>query len=364
MEKLALKPAADAVILPAPAFWRGRKVFLTGHSGFKGSWLLLLLDRLGADVTGFSLAPPTDPSMFEMVGGASLCRHIIGDIRDLGAIERAMDEARPEIVLHLAAQPLVRASYTSPVETYATNLMGTVHVLDACRRSPSVRTIVSITTDKCYSNDGRENGYGEDDRLGGHDPYSNSKACAELAAAAYRDSFLAQGRIGLATARAGNVIGGGDFADDRLVPDAARAFAAGRPLAIRNANATRPWQHVLEPLVGYLLLAEKLHADPATFARGWNFGPSAQDVAPVGRVVEGFSRHWGAAHGIVPQPGAHPHEAATLTLDSSAAIDAIGWQPRLDLDEALKWSADWYRTAAQGGNVVALTQDQINHYLS
>lgn len=364
MENLALRPAAARGALPSPAFWAGRKVFLTGHTGFKGSWLLLLLDRLGADVTGFALAPPTDPSMFDMIDGAGLCHHIIGDIRELHTVEQAMAAAQPEIVLHLAAQPLVRASYHDPVETYAANLMGTVHVLDACRRTPSVRSIVSITTDKCYENDGRETGYGEDDRLGGHDPYSNSKACAELAASAYRASFFAERRIGLATARAGNVIGGGDYADDRLVPDAARAFAGDRPLAIRNPNATRPWQHVLEPLVGYLLLAENLHADPATFARGWNFGPWVGDVAPVGRVVEGFARHWGTMRGVVPQPGEHPHEAATLTLDSGAAIGAIGWQPRLDLDEALRWSADWYRAAAAGSNVCALSQDQINHYLS
>jgi CDP-glucose 4,6-dehydratase len=343
-------------------FWARRRVFVTGHTGFKGSWLILLLERLGADVTGFALAPPTEPSMFAMTGGPTRCRHIVGDIRDLSAVEAAIGEA--EIVLHLAAQPLVRASYVSPVETYATNLMGTVNLLDACRRAGSVKTIVSITTDKCYRNDGRAEGYREDAPLGGHDPYSSSKACAELAAQAYRDSFLAPAGIGLATARAGNVIGGGDYAEDRLVPDAARAFAAGKPLEIRNPNATRPWQHVLEPLAGYLLLAERLHADREVFAKGWNFGPSPADVAPVGRVIDLFARHWGGGTQVVPQPGDHPHEAALLTLDSTAAIETLGWRPRLSLDEALRWSADWYRAAASGDDIVALSQDQINQYLS
>lgn len=343
-------------------FWAGRKVLVTGHTGFKGSWLLLLLERLGAEVTGFALAPPTAPSMFDMIGGAGRCRHILGDVRDLAAVDAATGGA--EIVLHLAAQPLVRASYATPVETYAANLMGTVHVLDACRRAGSVRTIVSVTTDKCYRNDGRAEGYREDAPLGGHDPYSNSKACAEFAAQSYRDSFLRDAGIGLATARAGNVIGGGDYAEDRLVPDAARAFSAGRPLAIRNPGATRPWQHVLEPLAGYLLLAERLHADREAFARGWNFGPSPADVAPVGAVIDLFARFWDGGTGIVAQPGDHPHEAATLTLDSTAAIERLGWRPRLGLDEALRWSADWYRAAAAGDDIVALSQDQINQYLS
>jgi CDP-glucose 4,6-dehydratase len=346
----------------SPDFWSGRRVLVTGHTGFKGSWLLLLLEHLGADVTGFALAPPTQPAMFDMIGGAGRCRHILGDIRDLAAVEHAIGDA--EIVLHLAAQPLVRASYVTPVETYATNLMGTVNVLDACRRAGSVKTIVSITTDKCYRNDGRAEGYREDAPLGGHDPYSNSKACAELAAQAYRDSFLRDAGIGLATARAGNVIGGGDYAEDRLVPDTARAFASGQPLEIRNPNATRPWQHVLEPLAGYLLLAERLHIDHDDFATGWNFGPSPADVAPVGAVIDLFARHWGKASEIVPQPGEHPHEAALLTLDSTAAYETLGWRPRLSLDEALEWSADWYRAAASDADIVALSQDQINQYLS
>ena len=342
-------------------FWAERKVLVTGHTGFKGSWLLLMLQRLGAHVTGFALAPPTSPAMFDMIGGAARCRHIVGDLRDLAAVERSV--AGAEIVLHLAAQPLVRASYVTPVETYAANLMGTVHVLDACRRAGSIRSIVSITTDKCYRNDGRVIGYHEEDPLGGHDPYSNSKACAELAAAAYRDSFLAPAGIGLATARAGNVIGGGDFADDRLVPDAARAFTAGRSLEIRNPNATRPWQHVIEPLAGYLLLAEHLHANPETFACGWNFGPSPSDVAPVSDVIDRLARHWGHDDGWVAQPGEHPHEAATLTLDSRRAADRLGWRSKLSLDEALRWSADWYRSAAAGKDIVALSQYQIDHYI-
>jgi CDP-glucose 4,6-dehydratase len=346
------------------AFWSGRRIFVTGHTGFKGSWLLLMLEQLGARVTGFSLAPPTSPSMFEMIGGATRCNHHIGDIRDAAALGKAVRDASPEIVLHLAAQPLVRESYVTPLETYATNVMGTAHLLDACRHVDTVKTIVVITTDKCYENDGRPTGYVESDKLGGYDPYSNSKACAELVTQSYRDSFLREQGVGVASARAGNVIGGGDYADDRLVPDAIRAFMAGRPVEIRNPNAVRPWQHVLEPLRGYLMLAERLHHDRETTAKAWNFGPAPTDTAPVHKVLMLLSHHWGDTKGIAAQPGDHPHEAALLTLDSSAAADQLGWTPRLSLDDALKLTADWYRVAAENGDVAAISQHQINQFLS
>jgi CDP-glucose 4,6-dehydratase len=344
-------------------FWRGRRVFLTGHTGFKGSWLTLMLEMLGARTTGYSLPAPTAPSMFELLGLASALDHRIGDIRDLGAMETAMREARPEIVFHLAAQPLVRASYAAPVDSFATNLMGTVNLLDACRRLPSVRTVIVVTTDKCYENTGTARGYVESDPMGGRDPYSSSKGCAELAVASYRDSFLREAGIGVASARAGNVIGGGDFASDRLIPDAIRAFRAGVPLEIRNPAAIRPWQHVLEPLAGYLMLAERLH-DCAAFAEGWNFGPAVADAAPVEQVVHSLIGCWGDDASWAQSPGAHPHEAATLMLGCGKASERLGWHPQLSLEEALKLSAEWYRCWHQRGDLAALSKDQINQYLS
>mgnify|MGYP003582579648 CR=1 FL=1 len=357
MENLALRRSSARALSPNPAFWAGRRVLVTGHTGFKGSWLLVLLDILGARVTGIALEPDTAPSMFDLIRGSSLCDHHLCDIGDAAAVEAIFAQAKPEIVLHLAAQPLVRASYADPLGTYRTNVMGTAHVLEACRKVASVRTIVSVTTDKCYSNDGRSEGYREDAPLGGHDPYSNSKACAELVSACWRDSFLGDRGIGLATARAGNVIGGGDWSADRLVPDAIRAFSAGQALEIRNPQAVRPWQHVLEPLIGYLLLAEALAADPADFAKGWNFGPAAADMASVGEVVDLLAAHWGVTQKWAMQAGEHPHEAAMLTLDSSAAAEALGWRPRLSLDRALALTAHWYRADDKNAATRAQAED-------
>lgn len=343
-------------------FWRGRRVFLTGHTGFKGAWMLAVLRELGAAVTGYALLPPTEPNMFDLLGLADTCRHVLGDVRDLAALESAMGKANPEIVIHMAAQPLVRDSYRIPVETYAVNVMGTVHVMDVCRRLSGVRAAVMVTTDKCYENVGWLWGYRENDRLGGHDPYSNSKAAAELTIAAYRDSFFGDGGVHLASARAGNVIGGGDFALDRLVPDAIRAFAAGEKLLVRNPLAVRPWQHVLEPVCSYLLLAERLHAE-RRFATGWNFGPAVEESVDVGSIADLLARQWGedAAWGL--DEGAHPHEAHTLKLDSSMARLELGWAPRLTLVQALQQSCDWYRTWRDGDDLAMLTRTQCINYL-
>ncbi|MET0365929.1 MAG: CDP-glucose 4,6-dehydratase [Sphingobium sp.] len=360
MENLALNTQGAAPVGLSPAYWSGRRVLVTGHTGFKGSWLLILLEALGARVTGISLAPDSAPAMFSLIGGAKLCTHHVADIRQAATIEAIIRRAEPEVVLHLAAQPLVRASYADPLATYQTNVMGTAHVLEACRTTPSVRTIVSVTTDKCYANDGRLSGYREDAPLGGHDPYSNSKACAELVSACWRDSFLSERGVGLATARAGNVIGGGDWAVDRLVPDAVRAFSAGRTVEIRNPDAVRPWQHVLEPLTGYLMLAQALATDPAGFARGWNFGPAPADMASVRDVVDLLASHWGVTQPWASQPGEHPHEAAMLTLDSTDAAQLIGWHPRLSLGRALALAADWYRT----DNPLAITRAQAEDFLA
>jgi CDP-glucose 4,6-dehydratase len=343
-------------------FWSGRRVLLTGHTGFKGSWLLLMLDALGAKVTGLSLEPATEPAMFDQIGGEKLCDHHVADIRDADAVAQIVTDTKPEILLHLAAQPLVRRSYADPVESFATNVLGTAHVLDAARKVESLKAIVSVTTDKCYENVGQTKGYVEADRLGGHDPYSNSKACAELVSQCFRDSFFASKGVGVATARAGNVIGGGDYSADRLVPDAARAFSAGQPIEIRNPVAVRPWQHVVEPLSGYLLLAERLANDPARYAGGWNFGPPQEDMAPVSRVVDLLAQQWGRSCGYVRQPGDHPHEAAMLTLDSSKANRELGWAPRLSLEQATGWSAEWYRAVAAGVDAKVISQMQIRHY--
>jgi CDP-glucose 4,6-dehydratase len=336
VENLAV--SADAL------FWSGKRVFLTGHTGFKGSWLSLWLQRMGAVVKGFALPADTVPDLFTTAGVAAGMESDLGDIRDLEAVRGSMAAFRPEIVIHMAAQPLVRLSYRDPVGTYATNVMGTVHVLEAARKIEGVRALVAVTTDKCYENREWPWGYREDEPMGGHDPYSNSKGCAELVASAYRRSFFdGPDRPALATARAGNVIGGGDWAEDRLIPDILRAFEKGEPVAVRNPLSTRPWQHVLEPLSGYLALAERLYVDGQSFAEGWNFGPRDEDAQPVGWIVDRMIRHWGGDARWVHDKGFHPHEARYLKLDISKARERLDWRPRWTLDEALGRIVRWHK---------------------
>ena len=352
-----------------PDFWRGRRVFLTGHTGFKGSWLSLWLQSLGAELTGYALLPPTEPSLFDEAQVAGGMHSIIGDIRDLAVLQQAMQIAQPEIVIHMAAQPLVRYSYQNPVATYAINVMGTVHLLESVRNTPGVKSVVNITTDKCYENREWVWGYRENEPMGGYDPYSNSKGCAELVSAAYRTSFFnassyAQHGVALATARAGNVIGGGDWAKDRLIPDILAAFEQGVLVDIRNPHAIRPWQHVLEPLRGYLTLAEHLYEHGACFAEGWNFGPNDEDARPVGWIVEKMAGMWGDGANWEIDTSEHPHEAAYLKLDISKARSRLDWHPALHLNDALKLIIDWARRRQKATDIRELTLSQIAAYQS
>jgi len=348
-----------------PEFWRGKRVFLTGHTGFKGSWLSLWLQSLGVEVHGLALEPPTTPNLFTVAQVAKgMASSTIGDIRDLATVQQAMQAAQPDIVIHMAAQPLVRLSYAEPVETYATNVMGTVHVLEAARHCASVKSIVVVTTDKCYDNKEWAWGYREVEPMGGHDPYSNSKGCAELVTSAYRSSFLqAQGKA-VASARAGNVIGGGDWAADRLVPDILRAFEQNQPVVIRNPHATRPWQHVLESLSGYLCLAEQLYTQGQAFAEGWNFGPKDDDARPVQWIVEHMVNHWGNGASWQQDGGVHPHEANYLKLDISKAKARLGWQPRWPLATALEHITSWHRAWLAQQDMHQLCLTQIQQYTS
>ena len=335
-------------------------MFLTGHTGFKGAWLALWLASLRAKVTGFSLDVPTRPSLMQATRVADTLRDVRGDVRDLHAVRTAMEEAKPEVVLHLAAQSLVRESYATPVETYATNVMGTAHVLEAARAVKSIRAVVVVTSDKCYEN--RESGkaYAESDAMGGHDPYSSSKGAAELVTAAYRRSFFDDDKI--ASARAGNVIGGGDWSADRLIPDIYRAATGKEPLRIRNPKAVRPWQHVLEPLSGYLVLAERIATEGRRYAEAWNFGPDEHDARSVEDVVNRVVARWGDGLRWELDRGAHPHEAKLLSIDSGKARKRLGWKPRLTLDEALEWTVDWYGAFMRGDDVRKLTMEQIAKY--
>ena len=347
-------------------FWNGKKVFLTGHTGFKGSWLSLWLQSLGAQVTGYSLDPPTTPNLFDLALVSHGMHSVRGDICDLSHLKSAMAESAPEIVFHMAAQSLVRVSYEDPILTYHTNVLGTANVLEAVRATGSVRSVVAITTDKCYENRNWYWGYREIDRLGGHDPYSNSKACSELVVSAYRDSFFSSvcgGRpVSLASARAGNVIGGGDWAKDRIIPDAMRAFGRNESLKIRNPHATRPWQHVLEPLRGYLMLAQNLYEHGESFASAWNFGPRSGDARPVRWIVERIVALWGAPASWEIQAGQHPHEAQMLQLDWSKAAQQLGWRPVLDLSKALEMTVEWYRQHQNGSDAREQCLAQIAAY--
>ena len=341
--------------------WTGRRVLVTGHTGFKGGWLSLWLHQLGAEVTGFALPAPTDPSFFDQVRLGELIDHVEGDVRDASAVERAIAKCEPEVIFHLAAQPLVRYSYAEPVETYATNVMGTAHVLDACRRAASVKAVVCVTTDKCYENREWVWPYRESDPLGGHDPYSSSKGAAELVIAGYRRSFFQDSGPAVASVRAGNVIGGGDWAQDRLVPDIIRAMAAGQRPVIRSPGSIRPWQHVLDALAGYLLVAERLVEGDRTAASAFNFGPSDDDTRPVAWLVERMLEHWGATGWDRPD-AAQPHEANLLRLDSSKARDQLGWKPVLALDEALTMVVDWHRQTIQGADPREVSISQLEAY--
>ncbi len=344
------------------AFWHGKKIFLTGHTGFKGGWLSLWLADMGAEVHGFALAPPTEPNFFAVAGLQDrLARSTIADIRDEAALTQAMQAARPDIVLHLAAQPLVRYSYVAPMETYAVNVMGTVNLFEAVRLTPSVKAVVNVTTDKCYENREWVWPYRENEAMGGFDPYSSSKACSELVTAAYRRSFLESAGIHLASARAGNVIGGGDWAADRLVPDFLRAMDAGQILTIRAPLATRPWQHVLEPLSGYLMLAERLFNEGRLFADAWNFGPEEADARPVQWIVKYLCSQVPPASWQC-DASQQPHEASTLKLDSSKARALLGWRPRWDLRTALGKTLSWHQAWRNGADMAVISLQQIQEY--
>jgi CDP-glucose 4,6-dehydratase len=324
------------------SFWNGKRVFLTGHTGFKGSWISIWLQSMGAKVLGFALEPDTDPALFEIASIAKEMESVIGDIRDIHTLKECMVSFKPEIIIHMAAQPLVRRSYKDPVETYSTNVMGTVHVLEAARECQNVKAIVSVTTDKCYENKEWVWGYRENEPMGGYDPYSSSKACAELVTAAYRRSFFQESEVYVASARAGNVIGGGDWAEDRLIPDALRSFDKEAAVVIRNPKATRPWQHVLEPLSGYLMLAESLFKEGEKFTEGWNFGPNDKDCRPVQDVLEYLIDFWPGKAKWTQDPESHPHEANLLKLDCSKANYILNWQPKWDIETAVKKVVDWH----------------------
>ncbi len=347
-------------------FWRGRRVLLTGHTGFKGAWMSLWLQGLDADVTGYGLPPATEPNLSNMVAASSRAgkppRSVVADIRHVRRLGEAVARADPQVVIHMAAQALVRESYSDPLGTYATNVMGTAALLQACRSLRHLECVVVVTSDKVYQNDGEGRAFRESDPLGGHDPYSNSKACAELVTASFRDSFFAGGPP-IATARAGNVIGGGDWSEDRLIPDCVRALKSGHSVALRYPDAIRPWQHVLEPLSGYLALAEGLITAPEKTPRAVNFGPDPASFCTVREVVEAFGARFGGKPGWVLDPGAQPPEAHALTLSSALAGSALGWRPRLGIRESLSWTADWYKAHSSAGeNMVAFSEAQIARY--
>jgi CDP-glucose 4,6-dehydratase len=348
-------------------FWRGRRIFLTGHTGFKGGWLSIWLHKLGAEVTGYALPPPTDPSLFDLAGVQELTRSVNANVTDLHEIKRVIADFSPEIVIHMAAQPLVHAGYNDPVQTYQTNVMGTVNVLEAVRQSRGVRAVLNVTTDKCYENREWEWGYRENDRLGGFDPYSNSKACSELVTQSYRNAFFPtelyeKHGVAVATARAGNVIGGGDWGTDRLVPDIVRAIVSQQPVKIRCPDSIRPWQYVLEPLSGYLTLIERLVQEGPRFAMSWNFGPQDESAQPVKWLVEQLTRQWGGSAAWEMDSISYHHEARYLKLDCSRARSELGWCPKLTLQQAMQWTVDWYRAWNSGQDMREVCLRQISLY--
>lgn len=349
-------------------FWRGKKVFLTGHTGFKGSWLSLWLQQMGAEVTGYALAPEGEQNMFTMARVAGGMESTYGDIQDLGALSASLHAARPDIVIHMAAQALVRYSYKNPVETYGTNVMGLVNLFEAVRGCPSVRAVVNVTSDKCYENQEREAGYKENEPMGGFDPYSNSKGCAELVTSAYRNSFFnpseyASHGVALASARAGNVIGGGDWSEDRLIPDLMRSIIQGKPVKIRSPHAIRPWQHVLEPLSGYLLLAERLYAGDLEFCEGWNFGPSDEDALEVQWIVDQLTKSWGEGSSWELDADQGPHEAQYLRLDCEKANRVLNWHPTWMLSMSLNNIVSWYRAYITGKDMREVSLQQIKNFV-
>jgi CDP-glucose 4,6-dehydratase len=343
-------------------FWQGKRVFLTGHTGFKGSWLSLWLVSLGAKVKGYALNPPTSPSLFIEAKIDSIIDSKIGDIRDQDKLYKSMLEFNPDILIHMAAQPLVRYSYDAPIETYEVNVVGTAKVLEVARSCPNLKAVVNITTDKCYENDDRSVGYKESDPMGGHDPYSSSKGCAELVASSYRRSFLQKQGIGLASVRAGNVIGGGDWADDRLIPDILKFFEISEPVIIRNPKATRPWQHVLEPLSGYLILAEKLYKNQDKYSEDWNFGPNEKDVKPVDWILDKMIKKWpGSSWRLDVSPNSH--EANFLKLDITKAESKLGWKPVWELSHTLDKIISWHKAWLNAEDVQAVCLTEIEEYM-
>jgi CDP-glucose 4,6-dehydratase len=351
------------VVRPSADFWSGRRVLVLGHTGFKGAWLSLWLRRLGAEVSGCAL-PAEDPSLFAAAGMEALVDNHYVDIRDLKSVVTVTEKVQPEIIFHLAAQALVRLSYQEPVETYATNVMGTVHVLAAANSVESVRSAIMVTSDKCYENREWHWAYRENEPMGGHDPYSSSKGCAELVTSAWRKSFCgpAGRRLGIASARAGNVIGGGDWAQDRLIPDCIRALSSGQAIGIRNPASTRPWQHVLDPLCGYLLLAERLTHDPEVYGEAWNFGPVEADAQPVAWIADRIVGAWGENARWENLAGDNLHEAHFLKVDASKARAGLHWSQALRLDAGLEWTVNWYRKFLGGCSALKLTEEQIDQY--
>ena len=344
-------------------FWKGRRVFLTGHTGFKGSWMSLLLKQMGAELTGYSLSPSDDANLYNFANVAECINSNLADIRDLDKLKATMTTAQPEIVIHMAAQSLVRDSYDDPIGTYTTNVIGTANVLEVVRKVESVKVVLNITSDKCYENKEWVWGYRENDPMGGYDPYSSSKGCAELVSSAYFRSFLNEKNIGLATARAGNVIGGGDWAKDRIVPDAIRAFTQKEILKIRNPMAIRPWQHVLEPISGYLLLCQNLYRDPKKYSSAWNFGPQAADIQPVSRLADEIVNNWNTGAAWELDQGAHPHEARHLSLDCSKVQAELDWKPIWRFERALKETTDWYKAWYEKKDMQDFSIDQIMNYI-